>query len=213
MRLVILSSLLLALALPARAVEIRTAFEGLVVVEDDGRERPLTTVQGDDNPALSPDGRTVAFVRHLPADPRQPDEDAPTELWTIRLDGTGAKRVLAEREAEEPKERLVLLNRPLFSLDGRALWFLSSAWVTSDAIHRLDLATGAVTYVAPGNSLRVVRAGRWAGYLVASQHRYHRGGGSYDHDWLLKPDGRAVRDLGDDPAAVDAFLREDARGR
>jgi hypothetical protein len=215
-RVVFLSSLLLAslaFAIPAHAVEVRTAYEGLVVVGDDGRERALTTVQGDDNPALSPDGRTVVFVRHLPGDPAHPDEAGPTELWTIGIDGSGATRVLAERASDRPEQQLVTFNHPVFALDGRSVYVLSAAWVTSDAIHRLDLASGKITYVAPGNSLRVVRAGRWAGHLVADQHRYHRGGGSYDDFWLLKPDGRAVRDLGDDPSAVDAYLREDVSGR
>lgn len=205
--------LLMLLAGRAHALELRTAYEGLVVVEPGGRERALTTVQGDDNPALSPDGRTVVFVRHLPGDPAHPGETGPTELWTIGLDGSAPRRVLAERASERPEQQLQTFNHPVFSLDGRSVYFLSAAWVTSDAIHRLDLASGKLTYVAPGNSLSVVRAGRWAGHLVADQHRYHRGGGSYDDFWLLKPDGRAVRDLGDDPSAVDAFLRGGVGGR
>lgn len=164
----------------------------------DAGARRLTSSGADSDPELSPDGRTVAFVRGDPA--------GGTSLWTIRADGTGARRWVTSTAGDTVPERtLARFQSPRFSPDGRRIYFLSDAWATSGAVHVLELATGAERYVIPGNSLEVARAGRYAGYLLVTQHRYFDGGGSYDWFWLFTPDGREVRTLGDDDDAVDRF--------
>lgn len=156
--------------------------------------QPAAGIEGDPPVRLSSDGRMAVFVRSTPDKLVQTatGEDEATELWTSRADGTDPRMRLRGRSGPTPQETLARFRDPQFSPDGRKVYFLSSAWVTSSAVHALDLKTGKVRYVCPGNSFEVISRGEYAGHLMVEQHRYFLAGGSYDWLWLVTPDGRDV---------------------
>jgi hypothetical protein len=163
----------------------------------------LTSSGKDDQPTLSPDKRKVAFVRHTPAKTIEsalgPVEA--TELWVIGVDGKGAKRLVTGYQAPKVENFLANFHSPQFSPDSKRIYFLSEAWVTSGAVHIVDIGTGAQHFVCPGNSLEVLQNGRYAGHLLVSQHRYFLAGGSYDWLWLLTPTGKEVGPVLDQDAS------------
>jgi hypothetical protein len=57
---------------------------------------------------------------------------------------------------------------------------------------------GKEQFVAPGNSLEVISRGEHKGRLIAEQHKYFLGGGTYDWFWVLEPDGREAGPIGED---------------
>jgi hypothetical protein len=184
----------LLLAAAPSASQTVVAEHGDVVLTRAGSAPVRLTASGiDRDPVLSPDGRRVVFVRGG----GRPDGRGPSELWMVDARGGGERRLLAERPSDEPRENLTAFLAPQFAPDGREVYFLVTAWVTSGAVHALDLATGRVRYVCPGNSLEVVPRGEYAGHLMVTQHRYFVGGGSYDWYWLVTPDGRDVGPLGE----------------
>jgi Tol biopolymer transport system component len=69
------------------------------------RVSQLTTDPADADPAFSPDGTTIAFVRN-------------GDLFTMRPDGTGEREITGGAEID---------SRPLFSVDGRTIVFERSA--------------------------------------------------------------------------------------
>jgi Tol biopolymer transport system component len=161
--------------------------------------RQLTTTGLDSQPKLSPDVSTVLFVRGTPGRTVQmayPDVEA-TELWTVRVDGSNARLRVRGKAANTVEETVAAIQSPEFSPDGDRIFFLGGGWVTSSAVHVLDLNSGRVRFVCPGNSLEVIRNGQYRGHLIVSQHRYFMGGGSYDWLWLVSPDGRIVGPIGD----------------
>jgi len=169
--------------------------------------RQLTRSGLDREPRLAPNGRTVAFIRGTPGDSVNTalEHEETTELWIIGVDGSNARRLVRGRAADDPKQALAALQDPHFSPDGRRIYFLSTAWVTSAAVHSVDVATGAERFVVPGNSLDVVPSGRFAGHLLVGQHRYFLGGGSYDWIWLITPEGRDVGPVGESDEALETF--------
>lgn len=137
--------------------------------------------------ASRPQSRSTA----APARPR------PTKLWTVGTDGKNAALLVRSAANPKPEALLAGLSAPQFSPDGKIVYFLSAAWATSGAVHRVDVATRKTAYVCPGNELEVIRTGEYRGHLIVQQHKYFIGGGSYDWYWLLRPDGREVGPLGE----------------
>jgi hypothetical protein len=154
----------------------------------------------DSQAAASADGMQTVFVRTVPG------ASPGSELWWSKGDGTAPRRLLQERADSDLKRSLVGFNNPVFAANGRSVYVMTQAWATSNAIHRIDLQTGRVNFVADGNSVQVVPAGRWAGHLVVMKHKYVTGGGALDHYWLLTPSGHEVRKVGRSDAEVAAFL-------
>lgn len=149
----------------------------------------------------SPDGRWTAYLVSAEDDP------SAAGLW-LRGPGTPpAGRRLAPRAQAEPERNLSGFNNLAFSPDSRALYFLTTAWTTSDALHRLPLEGGAPAYLGPANSVQPIAQGRHAGELIVQRHQYRPGGGSHEAYCLLSADGQLLRELGDDPAALNALLR------
>jgi dipeptidyl aminopeptidase/acylaminoacyl peptidase len=156
----------------------------------------------------SPDGRVV-FIRATPdrlVATSLGDEQA-TELWIANADGTAARRLVIGRAADSVERTLAALSVPQFSPDGRRVYFLSRAWVTSDAVHAVEVATGREWFVAPGNSLAIIPRGPLAGCLLVSQHRYRPNqGGSYDWTWLLGSNGQELALAASDSDGADRRL-------
>jgi dipeptidyl aminopeptidase/acylaminoacyl peptidase len=206
MRLPIVLVLLVPLHLAAQDVTVR---EGNLLYRASAQAAPrqLTSTGLDRDPALSPDGRTIAFIRDTPGDSVDTvlGREEGTSLWTIGVDGSGARMLVRGRSSETPGHALAMLQSPRFSPDGRRIYFLSEAWATSRAVHAVEVSTGAEQFIAPGNSLEVVPAGAYAGHLVVSQHRYFLAGGSYDWYWLVTPEGREVGAVGESDAALEEF--------
>jgi hypothetical protein len=155
--------------------------------------------------AHASDGR-VAFIRATPGhlvSTSLGDEQA-TELWIANADGTEARRLVSGRAADSVECTLAALSSPQFSPDGRRVYFLSRAWVTSDAVHAVDVASGREWFVAPGNSLAIIPRGPLAGCLLVSQHRYRSDqGGAYDWTWLLATNGQELALAASDSAGAD----------
>ncbi|HEX9939308.1 MAG TPA: hypothetical protein VGB15_19350 [Longimicrobium sp.] len=170
--------------------------------------RRITALGLDSQPQMSADGRHVVFVRATPGDSVETALGwrQATALWTVGIDGSQPRMILRGRGSTDPERTLADFQKPMFSPDGRWVYFLSSAWATSAAVHTVDVASGQERFVAPGNSLDVLYRGKYAGHLLVSQHRYFLGGGSYDWFWLIAPDGKEVGPVGETEAAVEQFL-------
>jgi hypothetical protein len=170
--------------------------------------RPDMVPLPDTGVARASDGH-VAFIRKTPDRlvSTSLGEEQATELWIANADGTDARRLLTGSPADSVEHTIASMSSPHFSPDGRRVYFLSRAWVTSDAVHAIDVATGREWFVAPGNSLAIVPRGPFAGCLLVGQHRYWPNeGGSYDWTWLLASNGQTISLAASDSVGVDGRI-------
>ena len=178
-------------------------------------ERALTTSGRDDMPTLSPDRQLVAFVRGTPGDTIGTAEGGSerTELWVVRTDGTGARRLLRGREADDPARALAGMTAPAFSPAGRTLYVASAAWVTSGALHAVDVRTGRERFLCDANRFTVIERGPYRGHLLVWQHRYYSRG-ARDGVWIVTPSGRTRRRVTfDDASDAEARIAAAHAGR
>jgi len=159
----------------------------------------LTTTGHDTEPTLSPDGQKVAFLRNT-------DDSIGSgsglhlalDVWIIGIDGKNERRVLQAREDQDPERTLAGLTNLQFSPDGRTLYVVGAGWATSWGVHAVDVASGKDWFVTAGDSVEVIRSGRYNGDLVIRQGRHRpNGGGMYDVILVVDPHGRDVAVVGE----------------
>ncbi|MEI7932087.1 MAG: hypothetical protein WCI21_03405 [Alphaproteobacteria bacterium] len=206
------TALLLTCAGGVKAAAPRTWAEGgqLFYSDDTGNPQAIGRGQRDRDPVLSPDGRTLAYVHDDAPDPKVAVPHS--TLWTFDL--LHGVTVLAVRAhaSTAPGHDFTRLNHPTWALDGRTVYVMAQAWVTSDSVHAVDTVTHTEHYICPGNSLAVIRNGPYRGDLLVSQHRYHAAGGSYDPTFVVRPNGKEVMmvpgaDGEDDEAGIARWLK------
>jgi len=180
-----------------------TSFErqgNIYIKNADGKVQVLTNTGKDSHPCLSPDGRTVIFIRSTGknmSDELLPIEGEANEIWSINIETNEERLLIRGRKANTPANTLSNLKCPRFSPDGKRIYFMSSAWVTSAAIHVMNSDGTEEQFLTDGNSLEVLQEDEYGdirceGYLIVEKHKYFIGGGSYDWHWLLTPDGEEV---------------------
>ena len=202
---------------PTNCPTVFAALGNIYARTPDEGYRQLTEKGVDFDPDLSPDGRLIAFVRRTPGhwipagSGSKEDGSTTNEIWLMDRNGRNKRRVVVGRKGTKTQHVLSALRRPLFSPDGRLLYFMSAEWATEAATHVLEIDTGRTRFVAPGMLMEVVQKGKYAGHIIANQHRYFLGCGSYDWDWLLSPDGERVGPVGDSPAQRQMFRELHAR--
>jgi dipeptidyl aminopeptidase/acylaminoacyl peptidase len=161
----------------------------------------LTSSGKDRQPALSPDGKYITFVREV--------ENQATELWLMDASGNNARAIVLNHEDDDIKKSLSELNNPLFALDSKAVYFQSAAWAVSGAIHIIDITSNKEHFVTDGNSLELVPSGKYKGYLIVTKHKYYKKmDGSYEGFCLVSPKGKEIKSLGDDPKQLEAFIKK-----
>ncbi len=183
-----------------------------------GSSKQLTSGGKAEDPVLSPDGRTVAWVQvdneAIASDQQAPHEPGATSLWIC--DGpTGTARKLAGDLTGKDREAVIQNpSKASFSLDGGFLYVESDLATTSGGVHQLNLTTGKHRFVVAGELKGVIRSGPYRGLLIVSEHRFLDAplpGASYPF-LVVRPDGKEimttpVRYDYRDPAAIDRWLK------
>ena len=200
----------IALALPAFAQSVSVKDGNIQFTNKTGQTTTLTSSGHDSDPSLSPDGKTIVFARATPERkvPTGSGDDT-SEIWLLGVDGKNARKIVEPKAAEKTEAILAELSSPQFSSDGTKIFFETTAWTTSGAIHVFDLATKKEHFVCAGGGLEVIHSGEYKDCLLVTQHRYFIGGGSYDWVWLLRSDGKEVGPVGEDTANFkDLYLKK-----
>lgn len=210
--------LLLGLALlsPAYAnqPDVSINDEGQVIYySGDGRPTEQSPKGKFKQAVLAPDDRTVAFIEVL-VEGTPAYDDTRTQLWIADGPTAQARILFKPRPADDRKANMAALWNPVFSLNGRFIYVESEAWVTSAAIHQINVKTGAEKYVVDGSIHALVRTGPYRGYLLVQRHLYPKNPeeGAYDEVHLIRPDGKFILAIpdskdGDPVEAVDIWLK------
>jgi WD40-like Beta Propeller Repeat len=169
---------------------IEEQFGNIIYDQADGTRRQITNLHMDGQPTLSPDGKTIAFIRIEGQATTKGDPDF-TALWVADGPTGNTKRLVGSNSSNDPKLNLQSIHSPTFSLDGHFVYVLADAWATSAAVHQVNIETGNERFVIDGNSDKVIRSGPYRGYLLVERHKYHPPPkvGSYNPVDVVRPDG------------------------
>ncbi len=152
----------------------------------------------------SPDGKWIVFVKKsnytIPSNCfyfSQKGERA-DEIWIVNAKEMTKKLLVAPHFSCGDVSKVIIDPHNLqFSPNGKTLYFETSAWVTSGAIHAVDVDGNHLRFVTDGSELRVVQSGPYKDDIIVNQHRYRFKGdtplGSYNWDWLFTPTGKQIK--------------------
>src|SRR5471030_1660198 len=89
------------------------------------------------------------------------------EIWIINLK-TMHKKILvsANPDCDHPKKVIIDPNDLQLSPDGKTLYFATSAWATSGAIHAIDVDGKNLRFITDANEYHVIKSGKYIGDLV-----------------------------------------------
>jgi Tol biopolymer transport system component len=135
--------------------------------------RPLTYTGRDYSPAVSPDGKTMAFVS---------DRDGKKRVWLRQIQGGGEQPL-----TEGPDD-----DYPRFSPDGSSILFVRTSRETPAAIYRQSLVGGELRRVAE-NAV----SADWSpdGRQIAFIRWGLDGQRAISQIWLTAPDGSGAREI------------------
>lgn len=207
--------------LAKEAAPIKKVFaeKGNIYYCPSGKQRIQLTSSGKDSyPALSPDGKKVAFIRKSTAkaylsvgaeEDYAPEELFADQVWVVDSNGKNEKMLAkdyypnessgADVTKELEKTIAHIDDSMCFSPDSRTVYFVSSAWVTTGGLHSVNIDGSNEHFIDGANTLeKVIDKGDYKGDIIISQHRYYVGGGSYDWYYVFTPEGKEVGPLGDD---------------
>jgi len=120
--------------------------------------------------------------------------DRADEIWIVNTEKMTKKLLVPPHFTCGDVTRLIIDPHHLrFSPDSSTLYFETSAWVTSGAVHTINVDGKNERFVTDGTELRIVQTGSYKGDLIVNQHRYHDKGGSYNWDWLFTPEGKQIK--------------------
>jgi hypothetical protein len=172
--------------------------------EKDARILQLTKDKKLTDLTKSPDGKWIVFVKKsnytIPSNCFYSSEkgDQADEIWIVNAKEMTKKLLVAPHFSCGDVSNVIIDPHNLqFSPNSKTLYFETSAWVTSGAIHAVDTDGHHLRFVTDGGELRVVQSGPYKGDLIVNQHRYRFKGdtplGSYNWDWLFTPTGKQIK--------------------
>jgi Tol biopolymer transport system component len=152
----------------------------------------------------SPDGKWIVFVKKsnytIPSNCFYFSEkgEQAEEIWIVNTREVTKKLLVAPHFSCRDVSNIIIDPHNLqFSPNSKTLYFETSAWVTSGAIHAVDIDGNHLRFVTDGSELRVVQSGLYKGDIIVNQHRYRFKGdaplGSYNWDWLFTPTGKQIK--------------------
>lgn len=131
----------------------------------------------------------------------------------------GFVKILGEIPSGDVESNITGINNVVYNPSNGDLYFMTDAWATSGAVHKLDKKNWMnslefnsmpvqkeIGFITDGNSLYLIKTGRYSGNLIVSKHKYKKGGGSYDPYFLVSLEGKELKEIGESKESVDRFL-------
>ena len=175
----------------------------------------LTFKHRDESPILSPNKQFIAFIRngkHVIPENCLDFSDVSgiygKQLWIYDLKNKAEKLLVDNNfSCHTPIERMISPEQLHFSPNSQTIYFITSAWVVSGAVHAVNVDGSFYRYINAANHLEIIYTGDYQGHLVLQQHRYHYVKNSDDDFWLYTSEGKEVARLGKDiPSPLKKYI-------
>lgn len=134
----------------------------------------LTANGKDRSPVLCPDRQCVVFIRKSSQSIDYPAENLDgyskyellaDQIWIVDSANKKEQMIVADKVSDNPRKQIahVYDDSLKFSPDGKILYFITSASVTSGAVHAVKIDGSNEHFIDGGNSIEVIPKGQYKG--------------------------------------------------
>ena len=150
-----------------------------------------TRNNSDSDAAIDPDtGQPIDTAKDKNTDYAQ-------QIWIYDVKSKKQKVLVHSNfSCNDPEKQILDPQELKFSPDGKKLYFMTTGWVTSAALHVVNVDGKHEHYLIPTNDYSIIPKGQYKGYIIAWQHRYFVAPGSYNWYSLYSPSGKKIGSLG-----------------
>jgi len=158
------------------------------------REKQITFEGLNTEAIFSPDETKIALIRE--------DTERMTcfldgcllgnEIWLYDIEKEEETMLLRGRYKKEEEGVTKIHNLTFLLNDNENIYFMCGGWVTSDAIHKLNILTKETKFITDGNSLEPINKGDYEGNMFTLKHKYFRSGGAYDIYFVVNSEGKEL---------------------
>jgi hypothetical protein len=121
------------------------------------------------------------------------------EIWLLNKKTGEAYPLIQTQDNQDGAKVIINIHNILMSPDKTRIYYLSSAYTTSDYIHYIDLNTGGDYGLCGSSYLEIIKEGKYKGGLIIQPHQYYTDKkGSYDNFYIADKDCNRLVDLGED---------------
>lgn len=181
---------------------LETRDGNIFLVATPGDKVQLTFENRDLFAVLSPDRRSVAFVRI--ADPTN-DATVEGDRICVLVTAGAHEPQCSYAYYQEGERALGGFVKPTWTLDNRAVYFLADFSTNSEGLCRFDTATGKATFVSPASEFAILKSGRWSGNILASVETREANGIRYPY-FVVSPSGEKLTRAAEATEKLDAVV-------
>lgn len=210
----ILSALLVSLLLSASifasiAEKVIVKDSNIFIQDDHGVLKQITFKGQDSNASLAKNKKFVVFLRTVKNTLVKEEGDLVIDetaimLYDLRIssektlvqgckfDGTGSSPFDYADSEKYPFSGLCNITTPLLSSDDQRVYFETTAWTVSEAVHYCMISSGKIVFFHSGSLNEVYLDGN----LSINITDIEKNKGRYYQDWLFDKNGKAIKALG-----------------
>jgi hypothetical protein len=203
---ILLTTLYCFSAIPERAF----TKEGNLFIQFDNSEIIQITFKGQDSDAsMASNRKFIVFLRTVKnPDAKEEGEQLIDETSIIlynlenskeqilvqgcKFDGEGSSKISYSDSEGYPFTGLCNIQKPILSPDNERIYFETTAWTVSAAIHFCSIPTGMISFFHAGSLNEVLPNGNLS--INVTETRKNKG--RYYQDWLFDSKGKAIKALG-----------------
>lgn len=184
--------------------------KNIYVTKTDGKVEQVTFIGNDSSPLISPDKKTVYFIRQT-GNMGESEYEGIEQLAIMQVDlKTLKEEKLTDTihyEDWESTSEIYEVTGFTLSQDGHFIFFITQKWATSGVLVKLNTQTKALLEISHGDKFELLKDGQYKDHIVVTRSSIKSNVGRQWSNWLIDLDGKEIKEIGDDSAVANFKIK------
>jgi hypothetical protein len=179
--------------------------KNIYVTKSDGKIEQVTYIGKDSEPLISPDKKTVYFIRQT-GNMGEYEYEGAEQLAIMQVDLKSLKeeKITDTIHYEDWKSGSEIYEVTGFTLsqDGQYIFFITQKWTTSGVLVKLNTQTKKITEISHGDKFELLKDGQYKDHIIVTRSSIKINAGRQWSNWLINVEGKEIKEIGEDEAVI-----------